>query len=159
MTTRTRWLQLALAVAGVLLGLLAYRVQMDNIPTTTELRSCGSVFAAWSFLFAGLVAWMRRPQNRLGLLMIATCFALLARQFRYSHHELVFTLFFLVGELGWALFAHVTFAYPFGRVADRVERAFLWRRTSSRSPFRWRSSWSTEGPSGCATSIRSRARA
>jgi signal transduction histidine kinase len=99
---------------------------MDNIPTTPELRSAGSVFAAWSFLFAGLVAWARRPQNRLGVLMIATCFALLARQFRYSHHELVFTLFFLLGELGWALFAHVTFAYPFGRVADRVERAFLW---------------------------------
>ncbi len=37
-----------------------------------------------------------------------------------------FPIFFLLGELGWALFAHVTFAYPYGRVADRVERAFLW---------------------------------
>ena len=90
------------------------------------MRSCGSVAAAWSFLFAGLVAWMRRPQNRLGPLMVAACFALLARQFRYSHNELAFTVFFVLGELGWALFAHVTFAYPFGRVTDRVERAFLW---------------------------------
>jgi signal transduction histidine kinase len=123
--SRTRWLQVALALAGVLLGLVAYRVQVDNIPTTTELRSWGSVAAAWSFLFAGLVAWMRRPQNRLGLVMIATCFALLARQFRYSHDELAFTVFFVLGELGWALFAHVTFAYPFGRVTDRLERWFL----------------------------------
>jgi signal transduction histidine kinase len=122
----TRLLQASLAIAGVALGLLAYRVQMDNLPTTTSIRSWGSVAAAWSFLVAGLVAWARRPRNRLGPLMVATCFALLARQFRYSHDDLAFTTFFLLGELGWALFAHVTLAYPFGRVTERVERVFLW---------------------------------
>jgi signal transduction histidine kinase len=121
-----RWIKVALGLAGLLLGVLAYRVQMANLPTTTALRSAGSVAAAWSFLVAGLVAWARRPQNRLGPLMVATCFALLARQFRYSHGDLVFPLAFVVGELGYALFAHVTFAYPYGRVADRIERAFLW---------------------------------
>jgi signal transduction histidine kinase len=123
--TGTRWLQVGLGLAGLVLGVVAYRVQMDNLPTTA-LRSCGSVAAAWSFLVAGLVAWARRPRNRLGVLMVATGFALLARQFRYSHDGLAFTVFFLVGELGYALFAHVTFAYPFGRVTDRLERAFLW---------------------------------
>jgi hypothetical protein len=93
-------IQAALAIAGVVLGVVAYRVQLDNIPTTTELRSLGSVAAAWSFLFAGLVAWLRRPANRLGPLLVATSFALLARQFRYSHDDLAFTLFFLLGELG-----------------------------------------------------------
>jgi signal transduction histidine kinase len=124
--TGTRVIQVLLALAGIVLGVLAYRVQVDNLPNTTEIRSAGSVAAAWSFLVAGLVAWMRRPKNRLGVLMVATAFALLARQFRYSHDDVVFTVFFLLGELGWALFAHVTFAYPYGRVADRVERAFLW---------------------------------
>jgi signal transduction histidine kinase len=124
--TGTRWIQVALGLAGIVLGVLAYHVQMDNVPTTTTLRSWGSVAAAWSFLLAGLVAWVRRPANRLGPLMVATCFALLARQFRYSHDELVFPVFFVLGELGYALFTHVTFAYPYGRVADRVERAFLW---------------------------------
>ncbi len=121
-----RWIQVALALAGVALGVLAYQVQMENLPNTTALRSAGSVAAAWSFLLAGLVAWARRPQNRLGPLMVATSFALLARQFRFSHEELAFPVFFLLGELGWALFAHVAFAYPYGRVSDRVERAFLW---------------------------------
>ena len=124
--TGTRWIQVALGLAGIVLGVLAYRVQVDNLPTTTELRSVGSVVAAWSFLLAGLVAWVRRPANRLGPLMVATCFALLARQFRYSHDELAFTVFFLVGEVGYALFTHVTFAYPYGRVTDRLERAYLW---------------------------------
>lgn len=122
--TGTRVTQVLLALAGVVLGVLAYGVQVDNIPTTTSPRAWGSVAAAWSFLAAGLVAWVRRPGNRLGPLMVATCFALLARQFRYSHGD-VFPAAFLVGELGYALFAHVTFAYPYGRVSDRLERVWL----------------------------------
>jgi signal transduction histidine kinase len=123
--TRTRWIQIALAIAGVALGLVAYRVQIDNLPLTTMARSMASVAAAWSFLLAGLVAWRRRPDNRLGPLMVAVCFALLARQFRYSHDDLAFTVFFLVGEVGYALVAHVALAYPSGRVTDRYEKAFL----------------------------------
>jgi signal transduction histidine kinase len=77
------------------------------------------------FLLAGLIAWRRRPENRLGPLMIVTCFALLAHQFRYAHDPLTFTVFFVFGEVGYALFAHVAFAYPSGKVVDRLERAFL----------------------------------
>jgi signal transduction histidine kinase len=57
--------------------------------------------------------------------MLVTCFALLAHQFRYSHDALAFTVFFLVGELGYALYAHVALAYPTGHVTDRLERIFL----------------------------------
>jgi signal transduction histidine kinase len=77
------------------------------------------------FLLAGLIAWRRRPENRLGPLMLVTCAALLAHQFRYAHDPPTFTLFFTFGELGYALFAHVAFAYPSGKVTDRLERAFL----------------------------------
>jgi signal transduction histidine kinase len=123
--TGMRWIQLALAIAGVVLGVVAYRVQMDNLPLTTAARSAASVFAAWSFLLAGIVTWRRRPDNRLGPLMVAVCFALLARQFRYSHDDLAFTVFFLLGELPFALIANVAFAFPSGRVTDRIERAFV----------------------------------
>jgi signal transduction histidine kinase len=116
----------ALAASGVVLGVLAYRVQMDNLlEQTTTLRAFASVAAAWSFLVAGLVAWRRRPGNRLGPLMVATCFALLCRQFRYSGDPLAFTVFFALGEVAWALVAHVALAYPGGRVTDRLERWFL----------------------------------
>jgi signal transduction histidine kinase len=116
-----------LAIAGVAVGVLAYQVQVDNLPEplTTPLRSAATVVAAWSFLVAGLIAWLRRPRNRLGPLMVATCFALLARQFRYDHDALAFTAFFLLGELAWVLVAHVALAYPFGRVTDRLEKTFL----------------------------------
>ncbi len=115
----------AIVVAGVVLGVLAYQVQVDNLLATTPTRSAATVAAAWAFLVAGLVAWSRRPGNRLGPLMVAVCFALLARQFRYSHDALAFTVFFALGELGYALVAQVTLAYPSGRVTDRLERMFL----------------------------------
>jgi signal transduction histidine kinase len=121
-----RFVTAVVAAAGIALGVVAYRVQMDNLlAQTTVLRSGASVVAAWSFLVAGLVAWRRRPGNRLGPLMVVTCFALLCRQFRYSGDPLAFTVFFALGEVAWALVAHVALAYPTGRVTDRLERWFL----------------------------------
>ena len=157
--TRTRWIQVALALAGAALGVLAYRIQIDNLPNTTVLRSCGSVAAAWSFLVAGLVAWMRRPKNRLGPLMVATCFALLARQFRYSHDELAFTAFFLLGELGYALFTHVALRVPVRPSVGPARASVSLGRVRRRDRVsRSRSCSSTKERSGSATSIRSRAR-
>ena len=113
-----------IAVAGVALGVVAYEVQIGSLPTT-PLRSWGTVVAAWSFLLAGLIAWRRRPASRLGVLMIATCFALLVRQLRYTHSNLVFTVCFLLGELGYALYTHVALGYPSGRLGDRLEQVFI----------------------------------
>jgi signal transduction histidine kinase len=123
---QSRAVRVLIVVTGIALGLVAYDVQIDNLgPLTTHLRSAASVVAAWSFLVAGIAAWSRRPQNRLGPLMVATCFALLARQLRYSHDAQAFTVFFALGELGYALIAHTALAYPSGRVTDRLERGFL----------------------------------
>src|SRR6187401_941326 len=57
--TGMRWIHAGLAVAGGVLGVLAYEVQMNNLPSTTSLRSWAGVVAAWSFLLAGLIAWSR----------------------------------------------------------------------------------------------------
>jgi signal transduction histidine kinase len=123
----SRVLQALVGACGLALGVLAYQVQVDNLPDgfTTTARAIASVGTAWAFLLAGLVAWARRPGNHLGPLMLAAGFALLARQLRYSHDELVFTVFFLFGEVAYVLVGHVALAYPSGRVTDRLERAFL----------------------------------
>ena len=113
-------------VAGIVLGVVAYNVQVDNLGAgTTTSRAAASVIAAWSFLAAGMAVWSRRPGNWLGPLMTATCFALLARQLRYSDDALAFTVFFALGEIGFALVAHSALAYPSGRVKDPSERRFL----------------------------------
>src|SRR5207244_1804677 len=63
-----------LVVAAVVVGLLAYRVQVDNLlAATTPFRASATLAAAGAFLLAGLIAWARRPANRLGRLMIVAC--------------------------------------------------------------------------------------
>jgi signal transduction histidine kinase len=119
-------LQAALLVAGAVLGVVAYQVQIDNLGGyTTPARSWAIVIGAWFFLVAGIVAWSRRPTNRLGPLMTAAGLALLLRQLRYSHNSLLFTTFFIVGELAYWVVANAVFAYPSGRVIDRAERALI----------------------------------
>jgi signal transduction histidine kinase len=88
-------------------------------------QSLAIVAIAWAFLLAGLIAWWRRAGNRMGPLMLAAGFALLARQLRYSDDALLFTVFFALGELGYAIAGHSALAYPSGRVTDRAERALV----------------------------------
>src|SRR5262249_18505435 len=74
-----RMLVLALVPAGVALAVLAYEVQVDRL-VISDARAVVPVAVGLAFLLAGLVAWTRRPANRLGGLMVATGFALLLRQ-------------------------------------------------------------------------------
>jgi signal transduction histidine kinase len=117
-------LRAALAFAGLVLGVWAYELNLHG-PATTVPRSIAAIVVAWTFLVAGLIAWSRRPGNRVGPLMIWVAFALLLRKLAYSHDELVFTLGFLLAELNYAAFVHAVFAYPSGRVTSRAERALL----------------------------------
>jgi len=121
-----RALRFALFPAALALGVVAYRIQIDNLgAATTPARSLAIVAVAWAFVGAGLVAWARRPGNRLGPLMTAAGFALLLRQLRYSHDPVLFTVFFALSELSYALVAHSVLAYPSGRVVGRPERALV----------------------------------
>jgi hypothetical protein len=112
---------LAVVPVGAALGVLAYEVQVESLHSPTE-RAAAQVFVGLSFALAGIIAWSRRPGNRLGPLMVAAGFALLLRQLRYTHEALAFTLFFFLGELGYALVAHSALAYPSGRVREGAER-------------------------------------
>jgi signal transduction histidine kinase len=121
-----RLLHLGLAAAGVALGVVAYQVQIAELGRfTSPERAVAVIAVAWAFLVAGLAAWSRRPDNRMGPLLFAAGFALLVRQLRYSHDAALFTIFFLVSEVSYALVAHSVLAYPSGRVTDRFERLLV----------------------------------
>ena len=118
-----RLVSAVLAVGAVALAVAAYNVQVQNL--SPRDRALASVAAYLSFVFAGLVAWSRRPANRLGPLMLAAGLALLARQLRYSQDAFLFTVFFLLGDLGFALAGHSILAYPSGRVSGRGSRLLV----------------------------------
>ena len=115
---------LLLIVAGAALGVAAYRVQVDDLFSPGG-RAAATVAYGGAFLIAGIAAWARRPANKLGPLMVVTAFALLTRQFRYSHDPLLFTVFFAFGDVAYALVGQCMFAYPFGRIRGRAERALV----------------------------------
>ena len=83
---------------------------------------------AWitlSYVFAGLIAWWRRPHNRLGPLMIATGFGAFLSSITSSNHALPYTIG-IVFDLGAAvLFLHVCLAFPSGRLHGPWERALV----------------------------------
>jgi signal transduction histidine kinase len=118
-----RWLALGLGGASIALGVAAYRVQVDNF--SPHSWAAASVTVGWAFVLAGTAAWLRRPANRLGPLMLAAGMAYLARQLRYSQDALLFTVFFLLGDLCFALLGHAILAYPSGRVSGQWSRRLV----------------------------------
>jgi signal transduction histidine kinase len=122
---KPRIVRAGLAVGGVALGLYGYHLLREDLHSPV-LEAVASVTVAWTFLAAGIVAWARRPMNRVGPLMAILAFWLLQRKVQYSHESAQFTFGFLFGELGLTVaFAHAVLAYPTGRLRTRFERIFI----------------------------------
>jgi signal transduction histidine kinase len=71
----------------------------------------------WGFIGVGLVAWARRPDNRVGALMAITGFAFLVGGLGYSNDSVVFTIGALVGSIYLASAIHLLLAFPSGRLS------------------------------------------
>ena len=119
-----RPLRISLLAAGVVLAVADFVLLRDDVHQTV-IRSLPAPAVGLSGIVAGLVAWSRRPGNRLGPLMVAFGFAWLIRPWQYSESGVAFTVSFALGWLGAALFAHIALAYPTGRVTDRLGRLLV----------------------------------
>jgi signal transduction histidine kinase len=118
-------LRLALAVAAVPFGLYGYHLLVHDLHSSSQ-NAVASIVVAWTFVAAGLIAWSRRPEIRVGILMTFVGYALLERKLQYSHNSYVFTPGFAFGEIGLgAALAHAVLAYPSGRLTTRLERWFV----------------------------------
>ena len=120
-----RWLTLSILGAGVALAIVDYELLRTDLHESV-IRSLPAPAVGLSGIVAGLVAWSRRPGNRLGPLMVAFGFAWLVRPWQYTSHGVAFTVSFALGWVGAALFAHIALAYPTGRIADRPARLLVW---------------------------------
>lgn len=75
-----------------------------------------------SFAFCGLLAWLRRPYNRTGPLLVAFAVTWFARTFALSDDSTLFTLGLIVQWLPLAILAHLVLAFPSGRLQERASR-------------------------------------
>ncbi len=112
------WVLAAAATFGALAPVLFHHVLFE--PVDVAFRVVGASFAA-----CGLVAWRRRPDNRSGLLMTATGFALFVSPLlEQLHSPLALTLGLLLPDM-WVLFfvPLVLTLLTGGRLRTRADRA------------------------------------
>src|SRR5437016_5296503 len=113
-----------IAAAGLLAP--AYSVTLAvRVSHVNELQLGLLEWISVPYLLVGLVAWFRRPESRLGILMIAGGFAMGLSTLQFEHQHHLFTLGTVFDILPAALFLHVFLAFPDGRLRSRFERALV----------------------------------
>jgi signal transduction histidine kinase len=87
-----------------------------------------AALACWvtlTYVLAGLIAWRRRPESRLGVLMITAGFGSCINFLIWSSGDVLFTIGLLGQFLPPVLFLHVFLAFPDGRLSYAVDRAVV----------------------------------
>jgi hypothetical protein len=78
---------------------------------------------AWVFLASGVVAWLRRPSNRMGPLLTAGAFVWLAAGLFNVAPTALVAVGLVTATLGLAVVVHLLHAFPSGRLRGRLS---LW---------------------------------
>jgi MYXO-CTERM domain-containing protein len=115
------------ALAGVLAaaGTIALALTSDDPGQEPGLHALLLSWAALPYVLAGLVAWSRRPDSRLGTLMIAVGFLSFVPALAWANAAVPITIGEVFDLLPPVLFLHVFLAFPSGRLERRLERAVV----------------------------------
>jgi signal transduction histidine kinase len=79
----------------------------------------------WSFAGVGLYAWYRRPDNAVGVLMVATAFAWYVAMLEKTDVPLFFTIGSLLSNLFVAVAIQLLLGFPSGRLETASDRALV----------------------------------
>jgi signal transduction histidine kinase len=112
-----------LALVWVVLAALVIVVLVDS-PWTDDpgqLNAFAPVISA-SFVFVGLFAWARRPENRTGALMVAVGFLWLVSTLIVARQPGLYITGWLFYVAPYAVILHLLIAFPSGRLEGRLER-------------------------------------
>jgi signal transduction histidine kinase len=121
-----RALMLLIAAAGAAAAAICVALALaSDHQASPEVQGALMAWLTLSYVFAGLVAWWRRPHNHLGPLMIAAGFGVFLSSLTAANQALPFTIGVMF-DLGAAvLFLHVCLAFPGGRLDGPWERALV----------------------------------
>src|SRR5918992_3233024 len=90
-----------------------------------EIQAALIVWVILAYVLAGAVAWWRRPESRLGPLMIAAGFGTFISMLGWSNVDLLRTIGQTLDFLPPILFLHVFLAFPSGRLERPIERVIV----------------------------------
>jgi signal transduction histidine kinase len=117
------WVVSSLALGGVALAAVSLALALSG-----DVSGVQFALLEWTslpYIAAGLVAWSRRPDSRLGPLMIAGGFASGLSALQFAHVDPLFTIGAALDVLPAAVFLHVYLAFPDGRLRSRFERGLV----------------------------------
>jgi signal transduction histidine kinase len=83
------------------------------------------LWIGFGFIGTGAFAWMRRPHNRVGPLMMATGFAFYLAVAGFTEPPILFTVGQTAGNLFVATAIHLLLAFPSGRLEQTVDRVVV----------------------------------
>src|SRR3954451_16023045 len=113
-------------VAGLLAGgaVIALVLTSDHVDT----KPVWAVFqpaVGWIFVGTGLYAWRRRPESRIGALLVAMGFAWYVSALEAANAPVVFTASLVLGGLFGAVFLHLGLSFPTGRLPEPLDRRLV----------------------------------
>ncbi|MGH2658415.1 MAG: sensor histidine kinase [Actinomycetota bacterium] len=118
---------LVLGLAGLAVGVMAFLapyISWYHGPVDVPLLAT-QVIAGWAFLFLGLYAWRRLPDNRTGPLMTAVGFAWFAADLSWIPTGLTWTTGFFLRDLYLPILGHLFLAFPSGRLEHSIDRRLV----------------------------------
>ena len=119
-----RWWQ-ALVIAGCLAVIMASSAALVAVATRLDLLAVNITAYAASYFVAGSVAWIRRPANRVGPVMLAIAVAGSLSFYGLQSDPLVARAAGIAGSLANVLVVWVMLAAPAGRLAPGIGRWLL----------------------------------
>lgn len=113
------------AIGMVLLLAFAGSIAIHATSDITPVHAALILWLALSYSVSGLVAWWRRPANRIGPLMLLTGFTAFASTLYWADNTVLHTVGQALDLVVLVLIVHVFLAFPSGRLRGRFERMFL----------------------------------
>ncbi len=110
----------AIVVAAVALAVLELSLAIPK--DGSDIQIALLLWITLPYIAAGLIAWWRRPDSRLGPLMIAGGFAIGLSSLQLADNLTLTTIGAVFDILPAAIFLHVYLAFPDGRLRSRIER-------------------------------------
>src|SRR3954467_15628871 len=108
---------IALVAAG---GGVAFILASDRSWPATSIALSAAI--GLTFVGSGVLARVRRPENRTGVLLMLVGFSWFGGALGASDQSLPFTLGYVNGVLIAAFFVHLVLAFPSGRLETKAER-------------------------------------
>jgi signal transduction histidine kinase len=109
-------------VCGV--GIAVLQLSSDHLESPAVWAVVVPVIG-WSFIGTGLYVRRRRPERRIGALMIALGFAWWVFMLRSASSPAVYTLGLVAGGLWGGVFLHLGLSFPSGYLVTRLDRALV----------------------------------